>query len=239
MMREMRRKHLVQLRTNCASPEKDKEGSATNSLVGTLRFLAVADYLLEKDVAAFRSGLTEAAGLRMQLLDRFDAGEPISPSYVSMLTYKAIFNALASGNEPLSKALALKMGGREAIECEYDRPFDVAFGYALKNVLEEDAAAAARRVTALELLCKESENADFRGYATVLRAILDQNAEVAMSGIAEVVAGHKRQSKGGGLFKDSEDEQLSVWGIGLVNLARMRGLKVGSSDPLIPTDLLA
>lgn len=238
MLREMRRKHLLQLRANCSVPEKDRNGSASNSLVGTLRFLGVAGYVLDKDVAAFRSDLAEAAAVSVRLFDRFSSGEPVSPSYVSMMAYKELFNALASGEAGLAKAFAERMGGRDAIEREYDRPFDVALGYAIKSILAADDVSAARYLGSLEIACQEPENADFIGYATVLRAILKQDGEAAKSAFGEVVAGHKRQSKSGGLFKDTEDELLSVWGVGLANLARMRGLMVEASDPLIPNDLL-
>lgn len=236
---EMRRKHLIQLRANCAAPEKDTGGSASNSLAGTLRFLAVADYVLSKNIAAFRSELSEAAELRRKLFDRFDAGESVSPSYVSMIAHKSLFNALAAGDEALAKAFAARIGGREAIEHEYDRQFDMALGYTLKNLLVSDDAAAARYLDAFEAACQESENTDFKGYAKVLRAILNQDVTAANEGFVDLLSGHKRQCKGSGLFKDTEDEVLCVWGIGLANLARMRGLAVQPNGPLIPVDLLA
>jgi hypothetical protein len=130
------------------------------------------------------------------------------------------------------------MGGREAIEREYDRPFDMAFGYALKNILVSDIAAAKKWIEAFEVSCQESENTDFKGYAKVLRAILNQDAEAAEVGFVELLSGHKRQCKSGGLFKDTEDEVLCVWGIGMANLARMQGVAVSLDDRLIPTDLL-
>lgn len=239
VLREMRRKHLLQLRVNCSAPEKDKTGSASNSLVGTLRFLAVADYVLDRNVSAFRSGLAETAELSKELLDRFDSGESISPSYASMMAYKELFGALASGDKDLSKAFAAKMGGRDAVEREYDRPFDVALGYTLKSLLATgDDKTAERYLEAFERACQEPENVDFKGYAVVFRGILNQDAGASELGLNELIAGHKRQSKGNGLFKDTEDELLSVWGVGLVNLARMRGLMVQANDPLIPTELL-
>lgn len=57
MLSQVRHKHLAQLRADFSQLEKDKNGSATNSLVGTLRFLAVADYVLSKDIAGFKSRL--------------------------------------------------------------------------------------------------------------------------------------------------------------------------------------
>lgn len=235
---QMRRKHLTQLRANCAAPEKDRGGSASNSLAGTLRFLAVADFILDKDLAAFRFELSEAAELRRKLFGRFDAGEPVSPSYVSMSSYKALFNVLAAGDKSLAMEFSQCMGGREVIENEYDRPFDMTLGYTLKTLLATDDTAAARYLDAFETICQESANTDFKGYAIVLRAILNQDVSAANEGFAELLFGHKRQCKNGGLFKDSEDEVLCVWGVGLANLARMRGLAVQPNDPLIPVDLL-
>lgn len=238
MLSDMRRKHLPQLRLNCADSSKDKTGSASNSLAGTLRFLAVSDYVLHKNIAAFRSGLVEAASLRSRLFERFDAGEEISPSYVSMMSYKALLNALAAGDEPLAQAFASQIGGRESVELEHDRPFDRAFGYALKSILASDLTAARRWINALDAACQVSESVDFKGYAMVLRAILNQDSRAAHEGIVNLLAGHKRQSKGTGLFKDSEDEVLCVWGIGAGNLLRMKGVAIQIDDALIPAELL-
>lgn len=239
MLSQMRRKHLIQLRLNYADAAKDKSGSASDSLAGSLRFVAVADYVLHGDVNGFRSGMSEAAQLHQRLFERFDAGEPISPSYMSMMSYKALLDALAAADQVLAQTLAGHMGGREAIEQEHDRPFDMAFGYALKSIIANDSAAAQRWIDALEVSCREPENADFKGYAKVLRAIVKRDAGLLQEGLGDVVAGHKKQSVGAGLFKDSEDEVLCVWGIGLANLARMNGLPVRSDDPLIPDELIA
>jgi hypothetical protein len=235
---ETERLDLDFLRKKVLETSKDKTGSTSNSLAGTLRFLAVADYALGKNVALFRRELVEAVGLRSRLFARFDAGEPVSPSYVSMLSYKTLFSAMAAGDWALAKTFGAQMGGREAIERQYDRPFDVAMGYALKSVIAGDFTEATRHLDALDAACREPDNTDFKGHVVVLRAILNEDVATADEGFAELLLGHKRQCKGGGLFMDTEDEVLSVWGIGLANLARMRGLKVCPIDPLIPADLL-
>lgn len=238
VLSEMRRKHLAQLVVNQADPLKDKSGSASSSLAGMLRFLSVSEYVLNKNVSEFRSMLVKAAALNNQLFERFDKGETISPSYVSMMSYKALLNVLASGDENLAKEFAAKMGGRSYLEKEYDRAFDIDFGYALKSILLSDFTSAGQWVDALDAACKDSENTDFVGYAKVLRAILSANHADANAGLAQVVAGHKRQCVGKGLFKDTEDELLCVWGVAVANLARMRGVKVQPIEPLIPGDLL-
>ena len=237
-LRAMRRNQLVRLRQNCESRDADENGSATSSVIGTLRFLAVADYILDGDVRALRYGLVEAASLRRRLFDRYDAGESISPSYVSMLAYKALFNALAAGSLDESRALAERMGGRASIEDEYDRPFDIAMGYALKSVVIGDDNAALEGIAALGRVCEDQENSDYIGYPGVLGAIVRGDPEMGESALDAVIAGHKRQMKGAGLFRDTEDELLCVWGVGLVNLARMRGLALRPREPLIPAAVL-
>jgi len=237
LVAESERSDLDFLRNKATDSAKDKTGSVTNTLVGTLRFLAVADYVLNKDIDGFRSKLSEAAGLRSKLFNRFDAGEAISPSYVSMLSYKALCNALASGNLQLANELATHMGGRNEIEQEHDHPFDLAFGYVLKSFVLEDAVGIKKWLCEFKALCDQPENADFKGYAKVFEAILDRNAEKANVGFSELLEGHKRQSKKG-VFKDTEDEMLCVWGIGLMNLAHVRGISTKPQEPLIPADLL-
>ena len=44
------------------------------------------------------------------------------------------------------------------------------------------------------------------------------------------------QCKRGGVFKDTEDEALCVWGVGVANLVRHRGLLVDALPPLIPQE---
>lgn len=226
------------LRKKAADLVKDVKGTVANNLAGSLRLIGVADYVVENSPDLFRAGVSEAAMLRSKLLERFDDGDGVSPSYVSMMSYKALLNALAAGNEQLAKDFASRMGGRSDLEKEYDRPFDIAFGYALKNVVLSDLASAVQWVDAMEVAGKDAENADFIGYAKVLRAILNASHSEANDGLADVVAGHKRQCSGKGLFKDTEDELLCVWGVAVANLALMRGLQVDPIEPLIPADLL-
>jgi hypothetical protein len=239
LLRDMRRKHLAQLRLNQSMPDKDKDGSTSDSLAGSLRFLGVADYVLDKDVAAFREQLSEAAMLRLKVFERFDGQEPVSPSYVSMLAYKPLLNAVAAGNEALAQSLAARMGGRQAIELEYDRPFDRAFGYCLKAIVLRNAMDARYAVQELDHACKEPENIDFSGYAKALHAIIEHDAGLLPLAFDEIVAGHKKQSVGAGLFKDTEDEVLCVWGVAIANLARWNGVSAPADGALLPAELIS
>src|SRR4051794_5815259 len=95
MLLGMRKEHLITLRANAADPAKDKTGTATSSVQGTLRFIGVAEFSVAGDVTAFRKHLAETAALGLRILERYDAGETVDPSYVSMLRYKDVLNALA------------------------------------------------------------------------------------------------------------------------------------------------
>ena len=64
----------------------------------------------------FRKCLAESGRLRLDLLERFENDCPISKSYVSMLAYKDLLDALAAADFEVAVALAHKMGGRPDIE---------------------------------------------------------------------------------------------------------------------------
>jgi hypothetical protein len=224
------------LKENAANAKKDKNGSSSNTLANLLRFAGVGEYLINSDVPAFKLYLKEAANIKLNLIQRFENGEEISKSYVSMLSYKALFTALASGDFELSESLASVIGGRENIENENDHPFDIALGYALKT-LASNADDQAEKIGLFKIVANEADNSDFVGYAEAFAAILNNEVESFLSALQSVVSGHKKQSKGSGIFKGLEDEALSVWGIGLVNLAKFRGLEFQFDDPLIPSSL--
>lgn len=226
------------LRQKVSDSSKDTKGLASSNLASSLRRIGVADYILKGDKGSFRTHLKEAALLRKRLFDRFEAGETISPSYVSMLSYKELFDALAAGDIDLARQLAGKMGGRDNIESEYDHPFDRVFGYTLKSFTLDDANAEQQWLTEFKTFCADPDNADFRGYCDVFEGIQEKDLSKAQEGLGAIAQGHKNQCKAGGVFKDSEDELLSVWGVGVANLARVAGLPVESPGPLIPADLL-
>ncbi len=130
------------------------------------------------------------------------------------------------------------MGGRPGLEKEHDHPFDYCLGYTLKSFVERDESAMVEWAGKFEDLCRTKGNGDFAGYAQVFKAILARDNSAAQSGLEEVVKGHVKQCKRGGVFKDNVDETLCVWGVGIANLCRRYGLSVNGIPPLIPGELL-
>lgn len=234
----MRRKHLAQLENNALDPGKDKGGAATTSLANTLRFLAVAEFKLEGDVEGFRRLLGRSVCCRLGLFKRSISGESIPSSYLAMVSYKYLLDALASGDHELAKELASVMGGRKAIEDENDHPFDQALGYAIKSVIL-DADDKVEKIRRLKDVLRGPYGNDFIGYAEALEAIVSMDSGLFQDALEGLLVGHKRQCRKGGVFKDSEDEILCVWGAGLVGLAKSRGLLVRIEDSLLPAALTA
>jgi len=238
MIIKIREENLPLVRSNVADRAKDRDGSSSHGLALHLRFLGSADYVLHADVNTFKAHLTEAATIILGLLKRYDRGESIDASLVTMLTYKDLFDALAAGDLELAHALAQHMGGRDELEKKHDHPFDRAMGYTLRGFVLDQPEEMGRRAAEFSVICKDAENLDFCGYSHVFGAILAKNVEMADQGLQEIVQGHKKQSKRGGVFKDTPDELLCVWGVGMANLARSRQLAVQGVSPLIPPDLL-
>lgn len=226
------------IRTNAADREKDKNGSCSSMLALDLRFFGVADYVLNRDVKSFQLQLSEAAEIRKRMFERFEAGEPVDVSYITMLAYKGLFNALAAANMPLARSLAQHMGGRHDLEKEHDHPFDYAMGYTLRAFVLDDFPEMQKWPVMLAAACRDTNMPDFQGYVQVFEAMLSGDTAGANRGLVAVVKGHQKQTKGKGVFVNTEDEILCVWGIGMANLARSRGLSVEGVPPLIPDELL-
>lgn len=229
---------LPLLRANAQDVARDKNGSASASVANSLRFVAVAGYVLHQDIQSFRANLAESAGIRLRLFERFEAGEPISKSYVAMLAYKSLFNALAAGEFQLASDLAARMGGRSAIEKEYDHRFDYALGYTLRAFVLSDRPQMQDWAEKFGEVCRDKANRNFQGYARMFEAMLGADTDEANAALMVLVNGHEKESKGKGVFRDSEDEVLCVWGIGMANLARRHGMAVVPVPPLIPDNLL-
>jgi len=235
---QVRQESFDLVRANAADVQKDWNGATSDMLSLDLRFFGVAAYVLHGDVSAFKTNLAEAAAMIRSLFEREEQGQPIDASLLSMIAYKDVFNALAAGDMELARSLAQHMGGRDELEKKHDHPFDRAMGYTLRAFVLDQPEEMGRRAAEFSVICKDAENADFRGYSHVFGAILAKNVEMADQGLQEIVQGHKKQSKRGGVFKDTPDELLCVWGVGMANLARSRQLAVQGVSPLIPPDLL-
>lgn len=239
MLLDIRREHLATLRANAADPKKDWNGCCSSVVQGTLRFIGVAEFVVSGDVGKFRKCLSDSAKNRLRLFERHSTGEPIDGSYLAMLSYKGLFDALATGDFDTAARLARLMGGRPELEAKYDHPFDYSLGYTLKAFVQRVPGEMNRWASRFSETCQSAENVDFAGYAQMFSGILSDDERTSQDGLVAIAKGHGNQTKPGGVFNGFEDETLCVWGVGIANLARHSGLAVTPVPPLIPEQLLS
>jgi hypothetical protein len=226
-------------KANASDSTKDINGSSTSVLKNALRDIGVAEFVINGDVGSFRRHLSESAKLQLSLFERSVLGEPISTSYAySVLAYKEVFDALAACDMATAEALARHMGRRPDWEDKHDHPFDRAMGRTLKAFVLGLRDEMVTQLDGFSERCKKREDADFSGYATVFRALLEQDAALAQEGLSALVKGHQKQIKRGGVFHGSMDEVICVWGVGMANLTRWRGLPLEAAPPFLPAELL-
>ncbi|QDT26912.1 hypothetical protein Enr10x_22240 [Gimesia panareensis] len=235
---ELRSENREIVRANAADPEKDRNGRCSSMLAIDLRFFAVADFILQHDITSFKTLLSEAARIRTDMFSRFENGEFISDSYLTMIGYKSLFNALAAGDMSGAEQLAAHLGGRDDLERKYDHPFDYTLGYTLRAFVLQDRDQMQEWTPKFVNQCYKSKMKDFLGYGAVFQALLTGDTSGVNAGLASIVQGHQKQSKGRGVFVSTEDELLCIWGLGMANLVRAFGIPSEAIPPLIPRELL-
>ncbi len=219
-------------------PVKNAKGIYIGSLADTLQGIAVMEYILHQDVMKFKTGLVEATKVASEHFTRFNAGEPIDESQVSMLCYQELLDALASGDMEVALMFSRLMGGREEIEREHDHLFAIAMGYTLKAILEDKLGHINQRLYQLDQACMDREYRNFTGYPVIFRGIVNKNLNKISEGFSIILKQHAKECKPGRMFYGITDEYLYTWGIGMANLCRYKGFDVQISDPLIPSELL-
>lgn len=236
-LRELRLKNKDILYRNAADPHLDRTGSSSTGLMHFLRFQAVAAFVLDNDIQQFQTGLQQAGKIRLSLFERFDRGEPISPSVVTLLAYKELFDLLAARAFETAHELACKMENRHDVSKKENHPFDRALGHALQSlILQKPEVTDA--IGQLHEICARTTNQDFRGYPRAFQAIHEMRPLPELQDcLANILHGHKKQSTRG-VFADTLDEILPLWPLGLVNLARQRGLPLSVDHPLLPRELI-
>jgi len=244
------------------------DGMVENNCACDLKRFGVGEYYLRHDVATFKSNLSEAAELYIGLFERGSnslitpdvvsevseeklfavqdtnsSGNSKDGNYVaafllSMITFKQLLNALASGDMVVAQRLAHVIGGHLDSEREVDEPLDHYFGWTLKYMVDDCSDSLRREWIGHLASYLQSARPTLMGYPIVMQAIVDRNLEAANAGFVELLKGHRYECREGKMFGDTVDEIICVWGLGLANLARWRGLTVDPHDELIPSDLL-
>jgi hypothetical protein len=194
------------------------------------RFLAVADYIETGDVNKFRDHLRKATEYKIQMFERAKKGERISESFLIQSSFREVFNPLAAGDLDLARQLMEEMKDIKLVKRDttYGYSFNMIFRNLILN-LEQDSIKQV--LSDFEDQCKRRFKSEM-GYPLCFRAIYHKDKEGFMKGFEFMMKGHRR------IFQDNEDEVIGIRPLGIVNLARMKGMDVMVDHPLVPKDLL-
>ena len=220
--------------------------------------VALLEYLLNNNHKLMHLYMQKAVPPLKQIYQEYDAGLPnIDASKVAMTDIDLLLSVLASGNIGLAKDFSAVLGGRREEERSIGDQFWEALGYPVKFILEgcfvKPSGENKHRViqgTAnysrdmpfwpwVDILRRRCEklHPNLVGLADILDGILDRNLDLIHAGFADLIKNHHKEAESG-LFYSSENEDLLIWGIGLANLCRYKGLDVQIDHFLIPQDLL-
>jgi hypothetical protein len=198
----------------------DPAGNLARAMSQDHRCLAITGYMLDYDIDAFRKHLSASAKGQLELWNRKQNGEEIFHHFVNVCSYRYLFDALAAGDFRLATALARFMEG------PVRNDFDNYIGFNLKYLVLEDYQRALA-VAAQYSFDKWKD--EYRGYHRAIAFISNRTGTDAefnevMDRLDRL---HRRRSRRIGGFKDTEEELLSIWGIGFANLAVHQGAVSG------------
>lgn len=215
----------------------DKYKFYYSSMCGDLETLAIVEYRLDHDIAGFKERMKKSAEMILELMYGYDTGQSVSISYATMLVYKDLLSALASGDIAFAREFASNMFERGKGKSEAKiHIFDTKLGHSLKYLVLGQKKEAHEWIKKFSEECQKKGNASYQGLAKILKGILDENSALVQKGFDEFKKGYKMLIRRGGTAAHSE--WLNTWGIGLANLAISRGLKLDINDEYIPKDLL-
>jgi hypothetical protein len=233
------REDLPVLRENASDPQRDRNGQCTSILRDPLRTLAQEAYWLNHDVGGFRSKLHDSADITLQLFRRAQREEPIDYSFVSVLDYDSLYDLLAAADFVRAKELARYIGSQPELDRQFQTAFSMAFGYAIKHLILDDENACRIRLSDLAEQCREREFEDFVGYQEGMMAILGRDGSRYESSLRKILTDHRKLISKHGFLHGTEQMFMCVWGLGLTNLARSRGIAFTiPQDEFLPGDLV-
>ncbi|EKK02631.1 hypothetical protein RBSH_02046 [Rhodopirellula baltica SH28] len=203
---------------------------------GAARFVGVAEFVLNGDAESFRQLLTESVSLTLALFDRAQASDSVSASYLSLIRYQSVLDALAVGRFDLADRFATLLRGRESLDRSQVHKFDRMIAYSLLAVLGHDPNSADHTANFIDY-CSAKGNQSYTGYAVALDAIRQRDSQLLLDGLNAIIKSHRRLASSG-IFNLKADELLCVWGLAICNLARHKGLKLDFDHELIPATLM-
>jgi len=199
------------------------------------RTLAAYEIRLFGDAKFFSERIERAVMMGLSILNDYDAGKGVDPSFVTMTSFHWGLDALAAGNIELSKEYLSKIGIRPKEEKRNDSKFISAIGHAVKEIVTSGSLTMKTRAELSVRLSGKS----VVGYRTIIDGIDTRNPDKIERGVTEVLIGHKFLVRPNGTFFGTPDEIVCFWAIGLINFAKNLGMVFSVPDSeILPSSLI-
>lgn len=230
--KELIDRKISNLRKNGLSQGND--GYMYHSLSTGYRVLAVGEIIYSKDYKKAKEYFYLSAKMNEYLLTLIDKGdEQISTDFASMHEYTSIYAALLSDNIELAESIAKLLGGRPEIEKDDFDAFYIS-GYLLKYLILEQGEEASPYLAKLEKQLTKKNNTYYSALLEVYRAIYNKDEKQMEESFKKLLNGHRALKD----FKNSENEFLSIEGLGILKLLQNRGINMVIEDDLLPLKFL-
>lgn len=203
------------------------------SLATALRLTAINGYLLFRSVGDFRSTMSQAAKVEIEVTKHFSVLAKKDASFRDLNNFREILNALAGDDMESARELAeltLKENTPKELSCH---PYCRHMGRSVLTAVL-GVGGPQRHVECIEYCQRKARH--HVGYPMAMLAIDEMSKTGFLAAIAEILRGHAALASDERTRLEIEPH-LCVWGVGIVRLARHRGMDVSVDHPLIPGDL--
>lgn len=202
---------------------------AYSSLSHRHRFLAVGDYVVNKKPVLFVEHLKKAMNAMKMCWQLRIKVQMFNPT---MHYIDVVMDSLALGQWDISVELMQLV---EHATKEGSHKFIINLFRCVKAFLYEEKELENYIDQAITFWTKDTKS--FVGFGYGFKAIYHKDAQAFEDALQQVVKGHKKLVRPGSIFT-GVDAVIPIWGVGLVNLARMKGLDFTFDHPTIPAELI-
>lgn len=214
--------------------KKNNQGEdprAWASYMGKHRFFAVTSYILDKDREGFFEHLKKSVDYQIKLFSQEDEKRRLHEYRVP--TFREVFISLCLGSP--ENALSL-MEYIKQVDLNDSTKLATAFHKAFRLLILGTGGTPAELDE--NIIIFQNKYKSYAGYPLCFKAIYDQDSIAFQKGFEVLMKGHKVLSRANNEFGNTVDSIIALWPLGIVNLARMKGMDVMVDHPLIPQDLI-
>ncbi|MCW7471816.1 hypothetical protein [Leptospira kanakyensis] len=216
--------------------ELDYDGGAKSVLSLNYRFLAICEFINNKNKIKFQELLSKSASLVAKNFQDYNSGKITETIYVKWNRFYNILDSYASLDTSAAEDIAKYIGNLDIDKKE--KGFFPALSYSIKYLVLEDDKCLKIYSNKLSDYLDQKNAKNYLGYAEVIKAYINKDIKLVQKGFDTMLANHKQLCKGRGEYSNTEDEIIFLHGLGLLNLVRSRGFDIKLSDKLIPEDLI-